>query len=112
MHAYTDFAFYKDSYGGTMVSEADFRPLSLRASALIDKITFQRATDTDAVKMAMCAAVEALHRPGEAGSIASENNDGYSVTYREKSAEEVTREAYAVIRSFLPPELTNRGCRE
>jgi len=112
MRAYADFLFYKNEYGGTRVAEADFRPLSLRCTALIDKITFQRATDTEEVKMAMCAAVDALYCPGADGGIASENNDGYSVTYRERGAAEAEREACVAIRSFLPKELTNRGCRE
>lgn len=111
MKAYADFQFYKNMYGGTLVSEEEFCPLSIRCTALIDKITFQRATATEEVKMAMCAAMEALYCPA-AGGIASENNDGYSVTYREKSAKEALQEACAAIRSFLPKELTGRGCWE
>ncbi len=109
MEAYADFQFYKKTYGGTLVLETEFRALSLKATALIDKLTFHRATATEEVRLAMCVALEALYTPA-AGGVSSENNDGYSVTYREKNAEEALREACAAIRSFLPKELTNRGC--
>ena len=112
MRAYADFSFYKNEYGGTTVGEEAFRALSLQCTALINKITFQRATDTEEVKAAMCAAVDTLYCSGAHSGIAAENNDGYSVTYRDRTPEEAEREAYRVIRSFLPKELTNRGCRE
>ncbi len=112
MKPYADFAYYQNEYGGRIVPEADFLPLALCCSALIDKITFQRATETEEVKLAMCAAVEALHALSAGGSIASENNDGYAVTYREKSEEEQVRAVLTAARLFLPPALTNRGCRE
>ena len=112
MRAYADFSFYKNNYGGTKLGETDFFRLSLRASALIDQITFQRATETEEVKLAVCAAADALYYPGSDNGIASENNDGYAVTYRTRSHEEATREAYSAARLYLPKELTNRGCGE
>ena len=112
MKPYADFAYYQNEYGGSILTEAEFLPMALRCSVLIDKITFQRATETEEVKLAMCAAAEALYELRSGGSIVSENNDGYAVTYRERSEEEQTLAVLTAARLFLPPALTNRGCWE
>lgn len=110
MAAYADYYFYITEYNGTVVSKEEFPSLAAKASALIDRITFGRATgDVWGVKMAVCAAVDTLYRPG-GGVISSENNDGYSVTYASGSQSGQERAAIRAVRSFLPPELTNRGC--
>lgn len=110
MAVYADFDFYTTEYKGTVVSEEEFPSLAAKASALIDRITFGRATDGIwGVKMAVCAAVDTLYRPG-GGVISSENNDGYSVTYASGSQSGQEKAAIRAARSFLPPELTNRGC--
>lgn len=110
MAAYADYDFYTKEYGGLAVSKEEFMPLAARASAMVDKMTFGRATEGDwRVKMAVCAAADTLYRPG-GGVISSENNDGYSVTYASGSQSGQERAAIRAVRSFLPPELTNRGC--
>ena len=46
--AYADFTYYSTSYLGNVIAETDFSRLALRASAVIDQLTFSRATsDTD-----------------------------------------------------------------
>jgi len=71
MTAYTDSTYYTGTYLGNVIASADFPRLALRASAVIDQVTFGRAsaivtaaTDTATIaliKMATCAvAVEAL----------------------------------------------------
>ena len=110
MAAYADFDFYTNEYGGTVVTADNFKSLSIKASAIIDRITFGRATGTENVKMAVCAAVDALFAPGEGGRIQSENNDGYSVTYQTRTDAEISQSAICAARIFLPGCLTNRGC--
>ncbi len=105
MTGYADFRYYQEVYGGRCVPEEAFAPLSLRASALADRLTFGRAYECDPVRLAVCAGVDALYR--ETQGIASEQNDGYSVTYVQEDGH---RRAAAVMREFLPPEMTNRGC--
>ena len=55
--AYADFTYYTNTYFGTAIAASDFPRMALRASAVIDRITFQRAavevTYADKVKMAM-----------------------------------------------------------
>ena len=83
MHA--DFEFYTIFYGGTLDSEA-YNRLAVRASAEIDRLTFNRAAtatgaDLEAVKMAVCAVVDELNYLELGGDITSESNDGISRSY-------------------------------
>lgn len=92
--AYADFTYYEDTFLGTAIAEADFPRLALRASAQIDRITFNRAapivtaatnTDTiDAIKMATCEIAETLQTQESASNvdvITSESQGQYSVSY-------------------------------
>jgi len=86
--AYADFTYYENTYLGTTIAEADFPRLALRASAVIDQITFGRAaTDTDntnAIKNAMCAVAEEIQtidNSTNADYVTSESQGRYSVTY-------------------------------
>lgn len=91
--AYADFTYYSATYLGTTIAEADFPRLALRASAVIDQITFGRAaTDTEntnAIKNAMCAVAEEIQTQESAGSvdgITSESQGRYSVAYSANSS--------------------------
>lgn len=83
---YADFSYYKDTYCGEM-AEGDFKRFSRQASAYLDSVTFDRiAAVTDEkimekVKEACCAVADALLRKEQRDGIASETNDGISVTY-------------------------------
>lgn len=82
---YADFEFYKNTYMGTL-DDATYNRLVVRASAEIDRLTFNRAasakgTDLEAVKMAECAVVDELNYLELGGDITSESNDGISRSY-------------------------------
>lgn len=88
--AYADFTYYATTYLGTAIAETDFPALAVKASAVIDQITFGRAeletvaANINKIKMAMCAVAEELHRQGTQGNadgIASESQGRYSVSY-------------------------------
>lgn len=92
MAAYADFEFYEDNFGGTAIASADFSTLAIRASFMIDFLTFDRAADVieanedaekiEAIKLATCAVAEAIQEINErAGTIQSEKVGSYSVTY-------------------------------
>lgn len=92
MTAYADWTFYSGTFLGTAITEAAFPALALRASAVIDEITFGRAatevTYLTNVKNAMCAVAEELQRQDAASSvdgIASESQGRYSVSYLKTS---------------------------
>lgn len=82
---YADFADYS-KYGGTM-PEADYRRLSRKASAFLDKVTFDRIAAgqpeavMEKVRAACCAVADAYLLNEQGGGVAAETNDGVSVTY-------------------------------
>ena len=95
MTAYADYAYYRDSFRGSTVSEADFPGLAVKASAFIDRLTFNRLRSAeiilDEAKMATCAVAERIQVVEKSGALSvdaskkSENTDGYSVTFNDLS---------------------------
>lgn len=88
MTVYADWTYYSATYLGTAITEANFPRLALRASEVIDQITFDRAADdTDnetAIKNATCAVAEEIQKTeqrGGADAIVSESLGSHSVTY-------------------------------
>lgn len=86
--SYADYTHYSTVYLGTAIAEADFPRLALRASAQIDRVTFNRAAaDTDnttAIKNAMCEVAEELQRQEQNSNVdgvTSESQGQYSVSY-------------------------------
>lgn len=89
--AYADFTYYATSFLGTAIAESDFPRLALRASAVIDQLTFGRASvdfaaedNVVAIKNAMCAIadeIQAIADEGITGVIQSETIGQNSVTY-------------------------------
>ena len=90
--SYADYTHYSNVYLGNAIAEADFPRLALRASAQIDRLTYNRAaTDTDnttAIKNAMCAVAEEIQRQEQndnVDGITSESQGQYSVSYGSNS---------------------------
>ena len=86
--SYADYTHYSTVYLGNSIAEADFPRLALRASAQIDRLTYNRAaTDTDnttAIKNAMCAVAEEIQRQEQSDNVdgvTSESQGQYSVSY-------------------------------
>lgn len=81
---YADYDYYLNEYSGNAVAEADFARLSRQASAYLDSLTCGKIrgpwVDDSRVKDACCALADILHAQ-EQGEVASESNDGTSVTY-------------------------------
>lgn len=90
--AYSDFDFYVDEYQGAL-SEAAYSRLIPRATAEIDRMTFNRAKNATgdelkAVKLAECAVIDELNYQGTqgAGDVTSESNDGIARSYSSATA--------------------------
>lgn len=85
---YVDYQYYRDVFHGSSMSEAEFPNAEIEAEAFVDAVTFGRIRRLDevpvCVKDAICSAADVMHEylRGRESDIASENNDGYSVTYR------------------------------
>lgn len=110
-----DYSYYRDSFGGTVISAEDFPVYAKRAEAYIRYLTAGRSNsvDLDVVKDAVCAvcdvfaADEAQMQADGGREKASENNDGYSVSYVTEGMdgqthEEVLRQkAYQAVYPYL-----------
>jgi hypothetical protein len=96
MAAFIDLAYYTGTYKGVAIPTASFALYADRATTAVEFHTFERAgviitanTDTatiDKIKMATCAAAEALYNAdqqasGASGTVASERVGDYSVNY-------------------------------
>lgn len=88
---YADYSYYTETYGGKLEAEA-YTYFGARASRLIDQLTFGRADHApdimaDRIKWCCCELADELHLQDATseqtghGAIASESNDGYSVSY-------------------------------
>lgn len=102
------YKFYIETYGGEM-EEGAFDKVILKASAFINYLTAGRAGDTDDVKLATCAVSDIYNISNDmqqtAGIIASETNDGYSVSYATNTnmntEEAINTRAAAAARMYL-----------
>lgn len=104
---YADFEYYRDTYHGVSVLEADYPGYAVKASAFLDYYTMGKAADSaelDAVKLACCALAEKyaeiemmMLKARESmndlvsGNKKSESIGSYSVTYQ--NAEDVSKGA-------------------
>jgi len=126
MNAFADYSFYVTTFGGSSIPLADYSVLSLRASYEVERHTLERAsaaitagTDTaliEKIKMATCAAAEALYSNASASTapsnVASERVGDYSVNYAgadELSAYEAKAVAAAIERYLGLSGLLFRG---
>lgn len=117
MNKYVDYSYYAEEYGG-IFTEKEFNSQIVKACAHVRRITFGRAdsnSDMEEVKLAVCAVCDLLceddNRRKQYGgrNIASENIDGYSVSYvQEQTVDDTTegvirKKVYQVAEVFLGP---------
>ena len=96
--SYVTYTYYTTTYLGSLIASANFAALALRASAVIDQLTFGRAaletnlTTVDSIKMACCAVAEELQNQAgsSGGGIQSESIGANSVTYVKGAAATLT----------------------
>lgn len=85
-----DYTFYTETFRGKL-PEAEFERQAVYASAYLDELTMGRTSgvlppDTlERAKLALCAIVDAHATNEKIGDVASESNDGVSITYRSGS---------------------------
>jgi len=104
---YADYDYYQSTYHGTLISAANWPRLERDASAFVDRITFGRLRHgwgvTADVQNAVCTVAEKLQlldtqtaaqaQAARAAGIASENTDGYSVSYKSPAEAQQARNA-------------------
>lgn len=107
--AYADYEYYTEEYGGTNISEEDFKFLANRASVYIDAMTMRRARKAsgdvlEAVKMAICALADvfldeenvnaaAFSEEVLSASLSSESVGRWSKSYKTRSVSSADTEA-------------------
>ena len=109
------YEFYTLDYHGKLL-EAEFDRLAVRAGGYLDALTMGRVNHPDLpapvaekAKLALCACVDELAEI-EAGPVASESNDGVSVTFSRSNTTDEQR-LYRAAADFLTPTgLLYRGC--
>lgn len=102
MAVYATYAYYSGTYLGTAITEAAFPSYALRASAVIDQLTFDRAADYisdssvyEKIQMATCAVAEELQKQDAVygiDAIQSESVGGHSISYADNSSMRKTNE--------------------
>ena len=107
MVQYSDFTYYKNGFGGTLIEEQDkFDKLAIRASAYVRSMINGKLemegysiSDYPEVKYVVCAMVEAIelteNQSGatvDGAKVSSVSNDGYSVSYVNEVASGVSPE--------------------
>lgn len=116
---YVDFAYYRDVYGGTVLTEARFPAAEQEAENYIRYLTYVNGdiyadmAQADAVKGAVCVAADAYYmavrETAEGGNVKSESKDGLSVSFvvarkdGETAEEYVRRCMYDTVRIRLLP---------
>ncbi len=94
---FTDFSFYQNFYGGSLIPENQFVRYCEFASRFISNMTSSRFEIDSDVKMAVCHVAEIFYRDNMRMGISSENNDGYSISYdKSVSAESLAAEIASV----------------
>lgn len=92
---YADYAFYVEIFGGELIQSLDWPAVSRRADAYLDRLTYNRLRNddavTNAVRMAACAVAEVIQRQNQAqganpAGVKSESVGGQSVTYEDAVA--------------------------
>ena len=105
-----DYTFYTEIFF-FFLSQEDFERLSVYASAYLEELTMGRAsgelTKDVALKVskALCAVADAYLLQEQGGGVASETNDGISVTYVSgvSNAKSDGRRLYEAAALFLGP---------
>lgn len=111
---YADYAYYKDSFGGTLTAE-EFSRYARKAERFLHYIVMGEIAEvTEQVKNAVCAAAEAVAeiREGVANipqGIKSESTDGYSVTYKDYNVDELAEREKRAMYKAIKQELSGTG---
>lgn len=115
MTIYADYSYYKDTFQGSCITEAEWPACAREASAYIDCVTYGRLKGhpervSDDVKMAVCGVAEAVFTQNSINSshvagIASESVGKQSVSYisQEDARTAKAREMRAAVDLYLPP---------
>lgn len=108
---YVDYDYYKSDsgyYGNEIKDEATFTRMVKRVTPILDRMTFNRVKKLpqipDCVKDAVCAMCEAyagLEVKGDERKVVSENNDGFSQSFKEFDQEAINSQVAGAGKVYL-----------
>lgn len=104
----SEFAFYREAYGGSL-SQEEFARYLRRARAFLSFATKGRSekeAKTQKVRLALCAVADSLAQAQRTGKIRSEKAGQYSVTYQEGQREP---DSYRAAALYLEDGMLFRG---
>lgn len=101
-----EYSYYIRTYGGTDISENEWNRVSQKAEQRLNSYTFGRLSSpwndsewSERISCAICEMSELIYADEKRAGKASENNDGYSVSYETEKPLEVS--LYDVARVYL-----------
>lgn len=94
----TDYDYYSNVYRGNVIAPEEFPKYIRKAKSYIDGLIFGRnpGEHQESVKLAQCNVAELLYLDESRTGIASENSDGYSVSYTAANLEKNIADAAAI----------------
>lgn len=103
--SFITYGFYTNEYGGDLIPSNKFKRLSIRASAYINSITFNRI-DKELVSkdvcFATCAIADTMYKIERDGGIKSSESVGnHSVTYKTNGNSREEKILYKIAKTYL-----------
>lgn len=104
---YVTYEYYLGTYGGRHASAAAFPRLEVRASSLVNFLTFNRVDDstlTEPIKMAICEIVDALDKLDQTGGkVVSHESIGttQSMTYATSQGNPEVSRAKGILTKYI-----------
>ncbi len=104
----TSYEYYTDTYFGNLIPSMEWPKFSQLALKKVDFYTFGRASKVDPtpkeVDFCVCEVADYLYRSQKSAStygIASESTDGHSVTYAQKTQNQIDNDIWLIVRQNL-----------
>lgn len=101
-----EYSFYTRNYGGKNIPEGDWTRVSLKAEQRLNSYTFGLLSEgwdssefVTLISCAVCEMSELIYADEKRAGRASENNDGYSVSY--ETGKSLEASLYGVARVYL-----------
>ena len=92
-----EFEFYRSTFCGEKIPEAEFGKWSRRAANMLSAWVCEGAPESDNMRLCICDIAEYLYENADRNGVVREENDGYGVTY----SSEQTGGAYDIARQWL-----------
>lgn len=106
MVSFVDYTFYKNQYKGSILDDATFSNLSLKATFYL-KSQIDDLSTTEEVQHCICALADEMQSI-QKGKVSSVSNDGYSESYSFQQKEDKKR-LYEVVEMYIPNLLNTVG---